>query len=160
MEIINPQDKKWMHYFFEFGIISKGLNAILEIIAGTLLLFLSNEKIVQIVVALTSEELSQDPRDYLARFFIKTAQNLSVDSRLFGSMYLLSHGIIKIGLVLALYKRKIWAYPLAITVFGLFIIYQIYKFTYSHSLWLIIFSILDIIVIIATWFEYKRIKNA
>ncbi len=158
MQIIDSKDKKWIHYVFVAGIISKGVNAILEIIGGAWLYFFSGT-IIKIVVALTAEELSEDPRDKIAQFLLQTAQHLSLGDRLFGSIYLLSHGIIKLGLVVALLKRKLWAYPLAIIVFGLFIVYQIYRFTYNHSLWLIVLSFVDVAVIVATWLEYKRIKS-
>ncbi|MCX6780020.1 MAG: DUF2127 domain-containing protein [Candidatus Magasanikbacteria bacterium] len=160
MQITDKQNKKWVHYIFIIGVVAKGINALIEIISGISLYFLSNEKIVRIVVLITNDELSEDPRDRVARFLLRSAEQLSVSSHLFGSIYLLAHGVIKLGLIVALLNRKLWAYPLAIIVFGLFIVYQLYRFAYSHSPWLIVFSILDIIVIVVTWLEYRRLNKA
>lgn len=151
--------KQLIHDFFLVGIILKGINAIIELLGGLLLYFLSNQKIVQIMIALTSDELSEDPRDKISHFLLQSAEQLSVGNRLFASFYLFSHGIIKLGLVIALLKRKLWAYPLAIAVFFLFIIYQMYKYTYGHSAWLIALSLFDLFVIVATWLEYRQLKH-
>ncbi|MFH0950895.1 MAG: DUF2127 domain-containing protein [bacterium] len=149
----------WVHYTFLIGLIGKGLNAAMEIVGGLGLYFLNSDKILKIVARLTQEELIEDPRDKIASFLMQTAEQLSFDSRIFGSIYLLSHGLIKAALIWALLKKKLFAYPLAIVFFGLFILYQLYRFTYTHSPLLILLSILDIIIIIVTWLEYKRIKS-
>ena len=43
--------------------------------------------------------------------------------------------------------------------FGLFIAYQLYRYTYTHSIWLLLFSVLDLGVIALTWHEYRYIKQ-
>ncbi len=148
-----------VHGAFLIGLISKTVNAIIEIASGLFLYFLNNDKLVQIAVALTHGELTEDPGDKISRFLIQAAQNLSVSGRIFDSMYLLLHGIIKILLVWALLRKKLFAYPLAILIFSIFIAYQLYRFAYNHSLWLVLLSVLDALIIILTWLEYKRIKQ-
>ena len=52
-----------------------------------------------------------------------------------------------------------WAYPLAITVFSLFGIYQIFEFTRTGSVWLLVLTLFDIFIIILTGHEYKYIER-
>ena len=111
------------------------------------------------VWAITRHELSEDPKDLIANFLVRSAGHFSVSAKVFGSVYLFSHGIIKIALILSLWKRKLWSYQAAIVFFILFIIYQMYRYTHHHSAWLILLSILDVIVVMLTWLEYRNLKR-
>ncbi|GAC1575862.1 MAG: hypothetical protein NVS3B5_07120 [Sphingomicrobium sp.] len=42
---------------------------------------------------------------------------------------------------------KLWAYPASLVVMGLFIIYQLYRFSYTHGVGLILLTVFDLIVI-------------
>jgi uncharacterized membrane protein len=149
-----------IHKAFEIGILLKAVDGLLEIIGGILLFLIPPETINYLVRVLTQGELSEDPRDLIANFLVHSAHNLSLSGKTFGGLFLLSHGIIKIGLVLALFKRKLWAYPLAMVMFGMFIFYQMYRFAHSHSLWMIFLSLLDVAVVLLTYLEYRNLKAA
>lgn len=147
-----------IHNAFEIGLLLKGLNGVLELVGGLLLLFMPPATVNEVVRLLTQGELSEDPSDLIANFLVRSAHQVSLSSEIFGSVFLLSHGMIKIGLIAALLKRKLWAYPLAIVVFGLFIGYQMYRYAFSRSLWMIFLSVLDGCIIGLTCLEYRNIK--
>jgi len=159
MEKTDLSKSKITHILFEIGIFLKGLNGFLQIIGGFLLIFLKPSTFNKIVVLLTQNELSEDSQDLVANFLLKTAHQLSVNSQIFGVIFLLTHGLVKIFLVVSLRQRKLWAYPMAIVFFLAFIFYQLYRFTLSHSPWMIILTVLDIFVVVLTWLEYRRIKG-
>jgi uncharacterized membrane protein len=148
-----------VHHLFRIGIYLKGINGILELIGGTLFFFIRPELLNTIVQKFTQGELSEDPNDVIATFLVQSAHRFSIGSEIYGGIFLLSHGLIKCGLVLALFKKKRWAYPLAITIFALFIMYQMYKYSLSHSIWMLTLSLLDLFVIILTWLEYRSMKR-
>jgi uncharacterized membrane protein len=148
-----------IHTAFRLGIIAKGIDGFLEIIGGGLLLFLRPETIGNLVFLLTEHELSTDPRDIIANYLLRSAGHLSESAKLFGSLYLLSHGIIKILLVSSLLKRKLWAYPAAIFFFIVFIVYQLYRYSFGHSPWLIVLSAFDAAVVVLTWEEYESLRR-
>ncbi|MCX6765773.1 MAG: DUF2127 domain-containing protein [Candidatus Moranbacteria bacterium] len=150
---------KVIHDTFRVGILLKGLNGILEIIGGILLFFIRPETLNYLVRLLTQNELSEDPKDLFANFLVHAARGFSVSSQIFGGLFLLSHGLIKIFLIAALFRKKLWAYPLAIAVFGIFIFYQMYRYSISHSAWLIVLTILDIFVVTLTYLEYQNLKT-
>jgi uncharacterized membrane protein len=77
---------------FEVAIILKGLDGVLEVLGGLLLLVVTPATINRIVAWLTEHELSQDPHDFIATHLLNTAHGLTKSAVLFGSLYLLSHG--------------------------------------------------------------------
>jgi uncharacterized membrane protein len=68
--------------------------------------------------------------------------------------------VVKIGLVAALMLKLKWAYPAAIAAFTIFLGYQMYRYSHTHSPELLVLSVLDILVIILTWLEYKRLQSS
>jgi uncharacterized membrane protein len=144
---------------FRISIALKGLNAALEIVGGVALAAVSPAFILRTVALLTQDELAEDPRDLIANYFLYAASHLSLSGQRFAAAYLLSHGVIKIGLVWALLKRKLWAYPLSIIVFGAFIVYQLYRYTFTHGLGLIALSVFDLLVIWLIYLEYRALQR-
>jgi uncharacterized membrane protein len=144
---------------FEVSLVLKGILAILEILGGVLVYFVTQEFLLKLILAFTKQEFIEDPDDTLARYLIQFAQDFSVNSRLFVSFYLLSHGIVKLFLIVGLMRRKLSYYPAAILVFTLFIVYQLYRFSFTHSIWLLLITLLDAVVIWLTWHEYKLIRR-
>jgi uncharacterized membrane protein len=84
---------------FEVGILLKGLDGLLEIAGGVLLLLIKPQYLNQLASTLTQHELSEDPHDFLSSHILHSTQNLAAGSLVFAALYLLSHGIVKIVLV-------------------------------------------------------------
>jgi uncharacterized membrane protein len=68
---------------FKIGLVLKGLDGILEIAGGILLLFLGPHAIEHIARTLTAHELSEDPHDLIARYILHTASHLTTSTTLF-----------------------------------------------------------------------------
>ncbi|MCX6751905.1 MAG: DUF2127 domain-containing protein [Candidatus Nomurabacteria bacterium] len=147
--------EKDIFYIFEGSVILKGIHAVIEIVSGFLVLFITQNFIIQTVLKITDSELGEDPKDLISNYLVHASQNFSISSKHFVAFYLLSHGIIKGILVYNLLKKKLWAYPASIAVFGIFMIYQIIRYMFTHSIWLIVFTIFDAVVIWLVWHEYK-----
>ena len=84
---------------------------------------------------------------------------MPIDGAKFTAYYLASHGIVKLFVIIGLWRKKLWYYPTAIVVFASFIVYQLYRFNFTHSIWLLVLTVLDVVVIWLTWHEYKYIKR-
>jgi uncharacterized membrane protein len=149
-----------LHDAFVAGIAIKGVDSVLQIIGGICLLLISPQSLNSFVLWLISHELPENPGDYLVHILAHWAHGWSVSSQLFAGFYLLSHGVAKLAIVIVLLKGKIWAYHAGILFFLLFILYQLYRYSHTHSAWLIVLSIFDIAVIWLTWAEYERVKRA
>ena len=79
---------------------------------------------------------------------------------LFGAMYLLTHGLVKVVLVVALLLNKLWAYPWMIGVLLLFIGYQLYRIVLQPSAGLVALTVFDGLIVVLTWREYARQRHA
>ena len=144
---------------FKIGLWLKGLDGILEVVGGLLLLFLSPQAIEHLVRTLTAHELSEDPHDFIARYLLHTASHLTTSTTLFGAIYLLSHGAAKIVLVVLVLRDKLWAYPWLIVLLLAFIAYQLYRITFVHfSVGLAALTVFDAVLVWLTWREYQSKK--
>ncbi len=141
---------------FEIGIILKGLNGLAELIGGLLLLFVTAGDIYPLAALLTQNELSEDPHDFIARHLLHTATGLTGSAVVFGAIYLLLHGAVKVVLVIALLLNKLWAYPSMIIVLLIFIGYQLYRIAIQPSAGLVALTIFDVAIVALTWREYRR----
>lgn len=146
------------HHLFNISIIAKGVDGVLETIGGILLFFISPRQIHSIIQRITQHELSKDHRDIIASYLLNSTSHLTKGVTTFAAMYLLWHGVVKIGLVAALMLKLKWAYPAAIAAFTIFLVYQMYRYSHTHSPELLVLSVLDVLVIILTWLEYKRLQ--
>jgi uncharacterized membrane protein len=144
---------------FDIGIFFKGLDGVLEIVGGLLLFVVRPETVTGILTTLTQHELSKHPHDIIANQVARLAQDFSPGSEMFAGVYLLSHGVIKVVLVVSLFRGRLWAYPAAMVVFALFIAYQMYRYVLEPSTSMIVLSVLDVVVIVLTWLEYRRLKR-
>ena len=141
---------------FKVGLVLKGLDGVLEVVGGILLLFLSPQAIAHLVRVLTAHELSEDPHDMIARYLLHTTSHLHHGTTLFGAIYLLSHGIAKIVLVALVLRDKLWAYPWLIALLLAFIAYQIYRIAWVHfSVGLTALTVFDALLVWLTWREYR-----
>ena len=157
---IFSRSRRALHDTFMVGIILKGIDGVFEIIGGVLLYAVSPAQINRTLFFLLQHELSEDPKDVVANFLIRAAGHLSVGTQHFASLYLLSHGIVKAGIVISLWKSKLWAYPSAIVFFIAFIGYQLYRYTFTHSFWMIVLTVFDVAIVVLTWLEYRHVKKA
>lgn len=144
-----------LHGTFRTGITLKGIGGLTETIGGVLLWFLTPAQLSGFVAALLEGEHTRHPHNVIASHFVHMAQGIAKADPVFASLYLLSHGIVKTALVILLWFNKLWAYPLTITVFGGFMVYQVYRYTHTHSFALMVLTIFDAAVVWLTWMEYR-----
>lgn len=152
-------EQKNIHLAFEISLLLKGLFALAETGAGILAYFVTRQFLLGAVDFMTRQELAEDPRDFIANYLLHGAQQLSIGARHFAAFYLLGHGLVKLWLIAGLLRKKLWYYPTAIVVFGLFVVYQLYRFGLTHSPWLLFLTVVDAVVIGLTWHEYQYLRR-
>lgn len=144
---------------FRVSISLKGLHALLETIGAIALLKIDPQTMNRFVLAVLHQELSEDPQDFVATHLVRASQYFAGSGKYFASLYLLSHGAIKLVLVVALLRNKLWAYPLMIVTLAVFVSYQTYRFALSHSVAMILLTLFDVVVILLTWLEYVKQRS-
>lgn len=151
--------EKWLRRLFQIGVIVKGVDGALEAAGGALFLLVSRARLTHWLFQLTGPELLEDPDDRMANALRHAFTHLSPGEKLFGSIYLLVHGAIKIFLVIYLLRGKLWAFPIAIIALVAFIGYQLYRLNAHFSWTLLALTILDIFIILLIWHEYGYVKQ-
>jgi uncharacterized membrane protein len=148
-----------IHQLFEVSVLLKGAHALIECVGGVVLAFVSTDQIVALVQHLTQDELVEEPHDFIASHLLAWAQGFSVQTQHFYAFYLLSHGLVKIALVAGLLARRLWAYPASLVVLTGFIGYQLYRYTLTHSVGLVVLTAFDLLVMWLVWHEYKLLRR-
>ena len=146
-----------MHAVFEVSLLAKAVFAVVEIVGGLAAYLVPQAVVLQLVERIAREELLEDRRDLIASYLLQWAQGFSISTRHFTAVYLLSHGVIKLWLIIGLLRGKVSYYPIAIGVFSLFIAYQLYRFHFTHSIWLIVLTVFDAVVIGLVTNEYRQL---
>ena len=152
-------NEKTTHLLFQLTLLCKGVFAAAEAAAGIGTYFVTRQFVLDAVARLTRMELLQGPHGVIANYLSASAQHFSLSTRNFTAAYLLSHGVVKLWLIVGLLRARLWYYPLAIAVFGAFILYQLHRFNLSHSPWLILITVVDVVVIALTWQEYRYLRR-
>jgi uncharacterized membrane protein len=160
--VSTPASKReiYLHWFFTVSLVVKAALAASEILAAIGALVLSPSLVANLVQTLVKGELAEDSHDLIANYLLRWAANLSINTQHFLALYLLSHGAIKLWLIVGLLRERLWYYPAALVIFGLFIVYQLYRFNYTHSIWLLVVTAVDLVVVGLTWHEYGYLRYA
>ncbi|MDR0297325.1 MAG: DUF2127 domain-containing protein [Streptococcaceae bacterium] len=145
---------------FDLVLLAKTLFATFEVIGGIAMFFVTPSRLNRVILWLTRGELHEDSHDLIARLLINFGQHFTTSAQILAAIYLLAHGLIKLITLLLLWKKILWAYPFSMAVFTGFIIYQIWDFTHTHSVFLILVTLLDILMIVLTILEYREIRHS
>ncbi|MBX4204943.1 MAG: DUF2127 domain-containing protein [Candidatus Doudnabacteria bacterium] len=149
--------KTFFHKAFEASIVIKLLFALLEFFGAALLLVVHPTTIGDWIIRITS--IGFESGDLVYKLAANAAYYFVGHTQTFVVFYLASHGVVKIFVLFCLWRKKLWAYPLAEVMFVGFGIYQMYRWYLTGSEIMIWLTVLDILVIWLTWLEYKNLKH-
>ena len=145
-----------LHTVFRVSVLLKGLDGVLEIVGGLVLLFVAPHSIYEVTRWLVAHDLAGNRHDFVARHLLHSASDLTTSTTLFGAVYLLVHGGAKLVLVVLVLRDKLWAYPWMIGLLLAFIVYQIYRLALHLSLGLLALTLFDIFIVGLTVLEYRK----
>jgi uncharacterized membrane protein len=155
---MKDNQEKEIFIVYEVGLLLKAIQAFIEIVIAILLYFINTNSMVNSILAILHEELTENPNSILYNYFIQNTHQITISGKYFLLFYLLSHGVIKLVIITGLFLRKKWAYPASIIGFGGLILYQIYHLVLNNSPVLLILTIMDIAILWLIWHEHK-VKN-
>lgn len=162
-----PPRRTLLDRTFFVSLILKGLDGVLELVGGILLLVVTPAQISAVARLLTQHELAQDPHDLIANSLLHLTSSLNLSVTLFGAIYLLLHGVVKVILVWAVLRDHLWAYSWLIAFLLVFIGYQGYQLIVAFSWGLLLLTAFDLLIVWLTWREYgvhrtrrRRLGNA
>ena len=161
MMITDNKGQGVLHKAFVLGVLLKGLNAVLQIAGGCVLLLVPPLKILNWLTWLMPGGYLLDPDSLPVKILLdfRSYCATATEGPLFLAVYLLSHGVMK-GIVIAFLLRGLrWAYPAMGLLLILFILYQIYRYSFTHSVWLIWLTVFDLVLLFLTWMEYRHMRG-
>jgi uncharacterized membrane protein len=152
-----PRRNTLLQRSFRIGIVLKGLHALLESSLGITLFLIPRRAINNVVWRIGRLDLlSRNPHDVIGSHLRHFGDSLAGSGRHFAAIYLMSHGLVKLVLVVELLRNRLWAYPLLIAVLALFIGYQSYRYAVTHSAIMALLTIFDLAVVVLAWMEYRE----
>ena len=143
---------------YEIGLLLKGINGTLEIIGGVLILVLSDNAVNNIVHSLTGKNIHEHSTNLFAQQIIHIGDDLVNGHNWFAVTFLLTHGIVKVTLVVCLLLNKIWAFPWAIGALSLFLVVQIYQLVTKPSFFMVALTVIDVFIIWLVNREWSVVK--
>lgn len=144
---------------FLVGVFFKGLDGLVELIGGVLLLSLSPGSLTSAAHRLTARELLEDPHDIMANLLLTGAHQLSTQGTFVIALFLLIHGVVKVAIVVSLIMGATRIYPWAIGALGILAIVQIVDFVVKPSIGVTLLTLLDFVVIALTWREWRQHRS-
>lgn len=145
------------HEAFMLGLGLKGLDGLAEVVGGLWLLLVGPLRLQAWIGALVAPELQQDPSDFVATHLLHWAAQFNQGSVLFAAVYLLSHGVAKLVVIVAILRGRQWAYPGLIGLTAAFAAYQIYHMVVAGpSFGFVALTVFDLLIIALTVVEYRQ----
>jgi uncharacterized membrane protein len=157
MEFTQQQEKR-VRLYFQISILLKGAISLAELVAGIALLFIPVSYFLDLLASYAESELQENANSFIASHLLSLAHQAATISGTFIAIYILSRGLIKVLLIWAMLKNKLWAYPSSLVVLGLFVLYQLYEVVHTGALAIIALTVFDLIVMYFIWREYQVLK--
>lgn len=158
-KIARLYDKSWFDRLFKISVAIKGFDGLIELIAGISLLI--SPGLVHWALSGVGGWFGQrhvHALQIIGEYIARIDGDFSRSGLTFLIIFLISHGLVKLGLVYCLLKKIVWAYPYAIIVLGMFLAYQIYLLITQPSIGMALFALLDVIIMILVYGEYRKLK--
>lgn len=145
---------------FAIALVLKAIDALGEVAGGLWLLLIDPQWLQGRVAALVAPELREDPRDVLAVHVLHWATHLKQHAMLFAAVYLLSHGVAKLVVLVEIVRGRLWAYPGLIALTALFAAYQLYHMAVTGlSAGYLALTLFDLLIIALTTVEYAKLRS-
>jgi uncharacterized membrane protein len=149
------------HYFgliFKLGMYWRIIYAIFKFVFGIILLKFINSNFTDLFYHVMGHEIIEDKNDIFIRAIKSIFDNHTFYVTYFVAIYFIFWGAVDAFLSFNLLKLNLWSYPVSLTLITVFTLYEIYRFTYTHSLILLSIIFIDIFLIWIIFKEYKKLK--
>ncbi|MFI2488760.1 DUF2127 domain-containing protein [Promicromonospora kroppenstedtii] len=138
---------------FVLGVLLKGLDGLVELVAGAALLVLHQDRILALTRAAVAEELREDPHDLVANLLLDQAAGLDHGAAVAGGLFLLLHGVVKVVIVAALLAGSRRVYPWAVGALSVLLAVQVVQLVLSPGV--VALVLLDAVILALTWHEWR-----
>ncbi|PIT92487.1 MAG: hypothetical protein COU08_02140 [Candidatus Harrisonbacteria bacterium CG10_big_fil_rev_8_21_14_0_10_42_17] len=145
--------------FFRVGMWWRIFYGFLRFLLGFVLLHLIGMPVADVFYSIMAHELIEDKTDFLVRVVTPFLRHSSFTVTYFLAIYFIFWGFIDIVLSINLLRRKLWAFPLSLYLISIFVVYEIYRFSYTHSLVLAYIVLVDFVLLWLIRKEYLSLTR-
>lgn len=135
----------------------KGLDGAVELLAGVALAVVDPRELGGLTRRVVEHHLLGSPHGALAERVAAGEAALAGGDRTFAVVYLTLHGLVKLGLVVALLRELRPAYPVAVGVLAVFVAYEALRAARTGSAALWAAAALDLAIAALVLREYRRL---
>ncbi|MGE3286068.1 MAG: DUF2127 domain-containing protein [Pseudonocardia sp.] len=144
---------------FRAALLIKGVDGAAEFGAAVILALLPALTLQRLVADVLVRDMLGSSHGLIARHLETVSDAFANGSRTFAVVYLGLHGLLKLGLVVALLRRWLPAYPVAAVVLGAFVAYELYRAVTHGSLVLPLLAALDALILVLVVREYRMLRR-
>jgi uncharacterized membrane protein len=145
------------HLAYLVTIAVKGFDGAVELLVGLLIAFAGPGRIYLFILRLTAPELDVHPNSRVLHAIRRGASGLTGGEAGFAILYLLIHGLLKLGMAVALLRGGArWIYPAASLVLTAFIAYMSWHLAERWSNLLLGFALFDFVTLLLVVNEWVR----
>lgn len=154
------RQKPWFETLYKISVAIKGFDGLVELVAG-ITLWISPSIIHSFLGAIVGETAEHSGRimQFISENVARIDDELAKSGLTFLILFLTIHGLVKLALVYCLLKEIVRAYPVALAILVVFLIYQLYVFIVHPTIGMALFTLLDAIIIWIVWGEYQDLKS-
>lgn len=153
------REQPWFETVYKIGVGIKGFDGLVELLTGVALLI--SPSLVHTVLSAVASEVGERHGSvfhFIADYIARIDNDLSKSGLVFLIIFLITHGLVKLALVYCLLKEIVKAYPVALGILVLFLVYQVYVFILQPSIGMGLFTFLDVLIIWLVWGEYQDLR--
>src|SRR3954464_6275272 len=144
-----------LHLAYLIAIAIKGIDGLIEFVAGVLIVSFGSHELYHFAVWATAPELARHPASHAVHAIRHGAYHFAHSSHKFAIIYLLAHGLLKIGLVINLFIEHMWIFPVSVVVLLGFVSFMGMRLAEHWSPWLFAFAMFDTLTIALVVNEWR-----
>jgi uncharacterized membrane protein len=143
------------HRAYLVAIAVKGFDGAVEMLLGLAVAILGRQGLYNLLIGYIAPELESHNRPHTAHFIRHSADGL-MHAHDFLIIYLLAHGILKLGIAIGLFRENTnWIFPVASAVLVGFIVYMNFHLVALWSWWLFAFMLFDVVTLALVLNEWR-----
>jgi uncharacterized membrane protein len=150
------RNKPYFELIYKIGVGIKGFDGLVELAVGIALLI--SPQLVHNILGGLAKELGEHHAHifrFISEYIARVDGDLARGGIIFLIIFLITHGLVKLGLVYCLLREIVRAYPVALAILGAFLVYQAYVFVVHPTIGMALFTVLDAVIIWLVWGEYR-----
>ncbi|MCR4285762.1 MAG: DUF2127 domain-containing protein [Candidatus Kaiserbacteria bacterium] len=155
----HPTSPESMSFLFHVSMWWRIFYGFLRLILGTTLLKITGQPLSEFIFTLMSHEITGKASDSILGKLYTLFEIHDFTITYFLALYFIFWGTVDIILSLCLLHHIKRAFPIAMALIVLFILYGIFRFTYTHSLMLLTVIALDIGILYLINYEYRELRR-